>query len=509
MPTAIDKRDVQGLVRTAFNDMPEACYYLLRVADAASVRAWLQSVLPLVNDAVAEKEGGDPAQSKRALQVAFSWDGLQKLGLPASTAEGFSLEFQSGMAGEANRSRRLGDVGPDAPERWAWGGPDNAVHAVVILLAKAGLEAWKSQVQGPLWATAFEELACLGSTNLDHDIEPFGFKDGMSQPKLDWSLTRHPKTYELEFSNVVTAGEFLLGYPNEYGKLTERPLVDEKDDPHRILPAAEGEPGRRDFGLNGTYLVFRDLLQDVRGLWQFLDQQSGGDRKARYHLGALAVGRTTTGEPLVPLSETPIPGVEDDEPYNRFTFDSDPAGVRCPIGSHIRRANPRVADMPSDTRGLFRRMLRLFGFGAPRPDDDLVSSVRFHRVLRRGREHGPELTPEDAVKQTEPDGIPRGLRFICLNANITRQFEFVQQAWAMGTKFAGLTEQSDPLLGNRTPIDGCLPTDIFTVPQEAGLARCVQGVPQFISLRGGGYFFLPGIRALRYIAALGGPAPSS
>jgi deferrochelatase/peroxidase EfeB len=202
----------------------------------------------------------------------------------------------------------------------------------------------------------------------------------------------------------------------------------------------------------------------------------------------------------VPVTQQPIAGIEDAD--NRFTYDSDPVGTRCPIGAHIRRANPRVADVPSDSKGLWKRILRILGFGAARPDDDLISSVRFHRILRRGREYGPELKPDDAVKQTEPDGIERGLRFICLNANITRQFEFVQQAWAMGTKFAGLTDQSDPLLGNRTPINGCISTSTFAVPQESGLARCIEGVPQFVSLRGGGYFFLPSLRALRYIAAL-------
>lgn len=505
----VDKSDVQGLVRTAFDDLHEACYFLVRIRDGAAARAWLRSAIAHVNDSVAPKE--DPSKPKpvRALQLAFSWEGLRKLGLPADTETGFSLEFQSGMNGDDNRCRRLGDVGDDAPAKWKWGAGDRAAEMVVILFAlDNALAAWKHEAKGDQWDAAFEELDCLSSSNLHlNDLEPFGFKDGLSQPRIDWelSLSRTAQTEERAFGNLIAAGEFLLGYPNEYGKLTERPLVDEKDDPRQILTPAEDAPGKRDFGLNGTYLVFRDLVQDVRGFWQFFDQQSGGDREARMRLAAQAVGRTTDGTPLVPLAPHPIPGIDPKkEPNNNFTYDDDPIGVRCPVGAHVRRANPRVADLPAGTHGFVQWLQRLLGFGAKRPDDDLISSVRFHRLLRRGREHGPELKPDDAVTSEGPDSDPRGLRFICLNANITRQFEFVQQAWAMGTKFAGLTDQSDPLLGNRTPIEGSLTTAAFTIPQEAGLARCVQGLPQFVSVRGGGYFFLPSLRAVRYLASLGG-----
>jgi deferrochelatase/peroxidase EfeB len=501
----VDKSDVQGLVRTAFNDLEEACYLLVRIRDRAAARAWLRSAIAHVNDSVSPKEDPSKPRPVRAMQLAFSWDCLLKLGLSPDTKDGFSLEFQSGMNGDDNRCRRLGDVGHDAPAHWEWGAGDRAAEMVVILFAeKKKLDPWKHEAKGNQWDAAFHELACLDSFNLPKDVEPFGFKDGMSQPRIDWelSLSRTTKTEERAFGNLIAAGEFLLGHPNEYGKVTERPLVDEQDDPRKILASAEDVPGKRDFGLNGTYLVFRDLLQDVRGFWQFFDRQSGGDRETRMHLAAQAVGRTTDGDPLVPLVPHPIPGIDPDEPKNNFTYDDDPIGVRCPVGAHVRRANPRVADLPAGTHGFVQGLQRLLGFGAKRPEDDLISSVRFHRLLRRGREHGPELTPDAAVT-AEPDNVQRGLRFICLNANITRQFEFVQQAWAMGTKFAGLTDQSDPVLGNRTPVEGSLTTSAFLIPQEAGLARCVQGLPQFVSVRGGGYFFLPSLRAVRYLASLG------
>ena len=113
----------------------------------------------------------------------------------------------------------------------------------------------------------------------------------------------------------------------------------------------------------------------------------------------------------------------------------------------------------------------MLGFGPKGFRDDLMSSVRFHRILRRGREYGPELLPEDALTPAPPNDPERGLHFICLNANISRQFEFLQNAWMMNTKFSGLTGESDPLLGNREAIPGCPVTSNFTEPKDDGLRR--------------------------------------
>ena len=134
---------------------------------------------------------------------------------------------------------------------------------------------------------------------------------------------------------------------------------------------------------------------------------------------------------------------------------------------------------------------------------DIKASTRFHRILRRGREYGLQLTPEQAIQSAPADDPERGLHFLCLNANIGRQFEFVQNAWLMSTKFDGLSGESDPLLGNRTPVGDGRSTDNFTIPGEGRARRCISGLPQFITVRGGAYFFLPGIRALGYLSRLG------
>jgi deferrochelatase/peroxidase EfeB len=186
---------------------------------------------------------------------------------------------------------------------------------------------------------------------------------------------------------------------------------------------------------------------------------------------------------------------------NAFTFDTDPAGNRCPIGAHIRRTNPRTADLPPGGTGVISQLIRTLGLASKARAQDLAAATRFHRVLRRGREYGLQMTPEQALRRLAP--AESGLHFICLNANIQRQFEFVQSAWIMSTKFNGLHEESDPLLGNRLPGPGSTRCDYFTMPRADSPTRRLEKLPQFVTVAGGAYFFLPGIRALRFLAAAG------
>jgi len=303
----------------------------------------------------------------------------------------------------------------------------------------------------------------------------------------------------LEYTNIVALGEFLLGYRNEYGKITDRPLLDPDATNAELLPAID-MPEKKDLGRNGTYLVMRQLEQDVRRFWQFLYEQTGGNLAEVAQLGAKMVGRTRAGDPLVPIQTEPIAGTDPRTiKQNQFTYEADPAGTRCPFGAHIRRTNPRNSDFPERRPDALRRLITILGFGRKGFYDDLISSVRFHRILRRGREYGSELSPEEAL-QPSADKSTRGLHFICLNANIARQFEFLQSAWIANTKFSGTTGESDPLLGNRESIPGCPVTGNFTIPGDGTLRRRVSGLPQFVKVRGGAYFFLPSLRALRYFA---------
>lgn len=470
---APDLADIQGLVKAGFGGLTEACFLLATIRDAAAARRWLGAV-----KVCSIADMASPLTAVR--QVAVSAAGLRALGVAAETLAAFSPEFQVGMAGDPARSRRLGDVGDCAPSGWAWGGAAGDPHlAILLYAAPGGLAALRAEVETDDFKAAFDvtELATADMGGR----EPFGFVDGISQPALDWQGARTPGAVgDLEFGNLSALGEVVLGYPNEYGRLTDA--------------------GLGDFGRNGTYLVMRQLDQDVRGFWRHVTAAAGAQGRA---LAEAMVGRRLDGAPLVPAAAAPIAGIDPPKagaPENRFTYVADPQGLACPVGAHVRRANPRTADMPGGIGNWLTRQLRRLGLLTPDEHADRIAATRFHRILRRGREYGRPITPEQAADPATDD--PKsGLHFICLVGNIARQFEFVQGAWAMNPRFAGLSGEQDPLLGHRQPFPPGWATDGFTAPRAEGLPLRLTALPRFVTVRGGAYFFLPGIRALRSLAA--------
>ena len=491
---SVELDDVQGLVRFAHKHLTEACFFLLRVKDPAAARAWLAQA-PITS---AVKT--DPLP-QTVLQVAFTSQGLRALEVAHDLCAEFSDEFIAGMASDAARARRLGDVGANDPSGWQWGVGEQVPHVAVLLYARAGgLAAWEREIEAQCGAgfVCIERL----STSDTQGVEPFGFVDGISQPQVDWERKRPVRNQDqLEYSNVSCLGEFLLGYPNEYGLYTPRPLLAPQDDPGGLLPRAEDAPDQADLGRNGCYLVIRQLRQDVQRFWSELNRHADGDMDLRERLAEAMVGRKKNGEPLVAPSEDSVVGNASTprSKLNDFTYEADPRGVRCPLGAHIRRTNPRNADLPGGVGGILSRLWRMLGFNAAVREQDLVASTRFHRLLRRGRAYGAGLAPAPSATEPSPTA-DTGIHFICLAANIKRQFEFVQSAWLIGSKFAGLTGESDPLLGHRLPDPGNSPTDGFSIPQADGPDRRLNSLPQFVTVQGGAYFFLPGIRALRYLA---------
>ena len=475
----IEGEDIQALVLQGYGRLRAAAFLVLAITDGESARGWLMGILPQVTL-------GDRRPQGRALNLAFTAGGLTRLGLPEEVTAKFSLEFLEGMT-SPHRSRLLGDAGSAAPEHWDWGGPGGpGADALLAVYAQDEqmLSAYLAELRAGLPGTGLAEATVLDT----HDIgfgEHFGFRDGLSQPTIAGSGRRRPSMHELQ------PGEFLLGYLNEHGQYARSPLVPARQDPRNLLPrrtagpsgtSAPVEPGladAHDFGRNGSYLVVRTLSQDVGAFWEYVDgaaRRADGapDPHARTQLAARLVGRWPGGAPLTLSPEVDRPEIAEENDFGYAAADSH--GHGCPLGAHVRRTNPRDS-LP--------------------PDPGTQGSIdvgKRHRLLRRGRPYGPPVNTDQALA-TGPDSTDRrGLHFLALCADIARQFEFVSHTWVQNPNFSGLLDDADPLLGGHTGRG-----DSFTIQGEPVRRRLVD-LPVFVTVRGGAYFFLPGARALRYLA---------
>ena len=478
----LELQDIQSIITRGYGNLKAATYVLLHIENPLLVKRWLGNL-------VAQVQTSHNKPSEHCLNIAFTYEGLSALGLDQSTLSTFPTEFTEGMT-EPNRSRILGDHenSENDPKLWVWGGTNPQQKRVHILLL---LYAVDDEQLDEFYATVVDQFPQDGMAlilKLDTLIlkdeaggirEHFGFRDAIGQPIIE-GLSRVGSP-----DNTIKAGEFILGYPNEYDLLTESPRVKAELDPHNLLPL--GEFGSHDLGRNGSYLVFRQLSQKVREFWRFLEEVSqnpGGlsNPELRLQLAAKIVGRWPSGTSLVQAPDRDDPNIID---KNNFAYHHlDAQGLRCPLGAHVRRSNPRDSLDP-----------------APGTEKSIAIN-KTHRLLRRGRTYGEPISatfdPEEMLQNSPPG--ERGLHFICINANISRQFEFVQHAWVNNPKFSGLYEETDPLIGDHQP-GKMAKTDSFTIPEKP-IRKRIKNLSQFVVVRGGAYFFVPGIKAIRYLASL-------
>ena len=468
--------DIQGVLARGYGSLPHACFLLLKV-ETSSAQVALKKLLPFVQTS---KE--KPVNF--AINMAFSFEGLSKLKIGKQTLSEFPRAFRQGM-NTPHRARILGDVEDNSAENWRWGATgQNSPQAVLMLYANS-----KENLSKLLAVTACapdekhikevaDAIALLGnnifdkimSTPLIDKKEHFGFRDGISQPKIAGIANTQRDSHK--GGNILAAGEFIFGYKDEYDLIPDTSRVHMIDDPHNYL-YVHADSNYRDFGRNGSYMVFRQLKQDVYAFWDFL-RNKFPNKAERVLIASKMLGRWPNGCPIK-AGETKEPKMNGDIPP--LDFSKDPHGLGCPIASHVRRCNPRKSTFL-------------------RENIDITSS-NTHRILRRGRNYGSPLTdsmqPEDFLKHGQDDK-ERGLCFICFNTNIERQFEFVQQSWIINKKFGALRNDPDPIIG----VPDKKGKAQFTFPAEP-VRKVVHDIPQFVTTRGGGYFFMPGIRALNYL----------
>jgi Dyp-type peroxidase family len=438
---SLDLDDIQNGALRARPSPYVGRYLLLRIDDPADGRELVRRLRPWVDSA---RQTADPARDA-SITVAFTYRGLQTLGVPSASLASFSPEFQQGMAA---RAADLGDVGESAPENWEHPLGTGDVHVALAVLSRdaASLDdlaarAHTAQEQLPgvevVWRQDCYQLP-TGRTS-------FGFKDGIGQFDVEGSGIpgNNPK------ESPIKAGAIILGYPDETGDLSPMPTPD-------VL------------GRNGTYVVFRKLHTRVAAYRQYLHARAT-NREEEALLGAKMIGRWQSGAPLAlaPERDDPELGADSDR-NNDFLYGDDLRGLKCPAGAHARRANPRDA---------------LDGEGSV--------NVRLHRMIRRGTSYGPML-PDGVL---DDDGEDRGIIFVFAGAHLKRQFEFVKTQWLNDGIFIGAPSERDPVVG---PNDG---SSGFTIPQLP-IRRRLQDLPPFVVTRGGEYCFAPGLRALRWLGEL-------
>jgi Dyp-type peroxidase family len=470
--------DIQAYILSGYSHKPYSCFFFYEIIDAALARHSIRDLLPHITYA----RRREPSESipTTATNVAFTVGGLRTLGLDDAAIASFPREFNGGddYTGAANpmampaSSAVLEDVGQSAPEHWQFGGPNTPpVHVLLMLFAsdKALLDDFIKKMGAH--AKHGLRLVYHQHSNREGEREAFGFSDGISQPAIEGSYMPVKPGQQ-----VVKAGEFILGYTNEYAMNPPTPVVAVANDPENLLPVLS--PGQKDLGRNGTYLAVRKLRQHVHDFWKFCTDKTrdpdGSENPAKKELlAAKMFGRWKSGAPLAlaPDRDDPALGA-DDKRNNNFLYADDPGGLKCPMGSHLRRSNPRDNLPPDD------------------PKTSLTVSGR-HRIIRRGRPYN------------NPNGNEGGLMFMAVNADIQRQFEFVLQTWINSPKFGHLYDNKDPIVSEPKlldPVSGGTQESVMVIPGEQVRQR-VSGLQRFIDVRGGGYFFMPGLRALRYLGS--------
>ncbi|MDW4496499.1 peroxidase [Sulfitobacter sp. D35] len=541
MTERLELADIQGNIVRAYGrfGFPHARYFLLHVDDPAAGRKLLRALEPQVT--TAERWAGGPDDEKQAgvprpkvtLNVAISGAGLAALGLPGEALRSLPEPLLQGMH---PRAALLGDEGPSGIAHWdevwryAAADPGEAAHILVSMSAQMTEDGapvpdleertdWLRRLasdsdggvrllagHGPDGAD-FQQAGALLARREDGTMrtdprEHFGFVDGVGDPVFEGQFAPEAEARRVRGRGKIVhdgtwkpiaTGEFVIGHVDESQELTAASTPD-------CLTR------------NGSFMAFRKLHEDVAAFEAFLGAQAETYAAARgvsieeasETLRAKMVGRWSNGVPLMAAPTwADLKAFEEEwsdvlelrgkpdrteaeearvqawkERLVDFRYRDDKQGLKCPIAAHIRRGNVRdyldpdlYSDKPSEFGG--------------------TSISNRRRILRRGLPYG-RFDPDNQ----DADG-EHGIIFIGVCANLERQFEFVLQQWINYGMDNNSGNDTCPLLGTR-------PEDTkFVIQSEPGSDEApyiMTGIPQFVTTRGGEYFFIPGLTALRMIA---------
>ena len=544
MAVELDLADIQGNILSAYGKQgfPKGRFMLFHIEEGNLARQSVTALLPMITTALRWPSSSDIPTGKKtverpkvAVNIAFTWFGLLALGIPTRTLRGMPDEFIGGITA---RAPMLGDdfKGDNWKESWdeVWinSGLDNGTHPDTVhilitlnaqmnadgsavpeleektrkiedLLKTGGVRLRTGQTGGVRLLTGhnrrgqqkqkYQELSALFERDSGGKVkalpkEHFGFTDALGDPVF---YGQYPDGYEQVFKagngafdgegnwRPLATGEFLLGYPDEAQEIA-------------------GAAMPLDFSRNGTFMAYRKLHQDVAAFKKFLNKSAehfgavaGIDNldDARETVMAKMAGRWSDGVPLSLAKDVAawdqfnIDHPESD-PQARyaaltdFTFRDDPDGIRCPLTAHMRRVNTRDMMGPNDG------------------DGSILTNRR--RILRRGLPYG-------SLPDGTPDTNGQGVIMLVVCASLFRQFEFVQQQWINYGLDSRAGSDTCPIVGNHsdgTPGGKNGPKAKFVIPADPASGHppfIVEGIPQFVETRGGDYFFVPSMTALRMI----------
>ena len=495
LPINEERDDIQALLRTGFSRLRQCRFWLLTIDRPGPAKAWLRRLLQ--NELVHSAGQIDAASQERSdlhesVMIAFSHAGLRLLGVAETTEFPFPTPFRSGMGSDL----RAGVLRDEPRDAWTWSdAPAEAgirpVHVLVAHYSQLPADAQQPHPAAFRAPTADDGLRSLdfescpsyiqraAASGESISFEPFGFRDALAQPVVRDLRDAQASGDSAEAETVpedrlIAPGEFVLGHRNEYGELTYCP-----DASGWSASPANPRQEKVRFGFNGSYLAVRQIEQFVKqfeALHVTTTPLSEAGMASAPSVAEKMIGRRrdAAGTPLWWPKNSP-------SDFDDFRFRvADTPGFHCPRGAHVRRANPR------DTLG--------------HNVDSGIAASKLHRLLRRGRPFrsadpacrrpGAPACGSDDARQS---GCGDGIFFIACNADLDRQFEFVQQRWIADPRFGDLADERDPLVGGGK-------TGTFSMP-GAPCGKTESGLGPYTRTVGGGYFFLPGLSALRFICA--------
>jgi deferrochelatase/peroxidase EfeB len=478
----LELNDIQGFILRGYR-MPMVRHFLLTVGIPAEARKMLgrlvsgdESDAPQITTAEDWHVGFEPGPRDNpaalpprkpdyCLNLGITWPGLLALEIRDRVPTLSFKSFGAFIAGAAERAKLVGDTGDSDPRHWIGGFGEGRDHVLITLHAMSpeAMTSYSDRLSA-LFAEggAFREIWRGDGTALMEmqNGQPvptskvhFGYTDGISMTTI-------------------------RGGPERYPPDRQQPC-----EPWLFVLLNEAEnyfvPEPRELGLNGSFAVFKMIETDVVGFENYL--QANKDRIDPELLAAKICGRWRNGIPLAlsPETDSPSEGISPEQ-LNNFEYvnadgSGDPRGLRCPVGAHMRRINPRGQPVT--------------GQGQP------GGSNNTHRLIRRGMPYGPVYDPAQPY-----DGIERGLLGYFINSSIENQYEFVLGHWVHDSEFAGSVrlhpKSKDPMIGTQDPAES-----IFVIPRANGAPPIkITGFSSFTKTKAAAYCFLPSITAIKFIA---------